>query len=140
MARIVGVDLPTEKRVDIGLTAIYGIGRSNVGGVLKKAKIDAAKRVKNLTNEETNRLQEAVEGIITEGFLRQKIYEDIKRMKAIGCYRGVRHAQNLPVRGQRTRSNARTKRGKRMTIGALKKKDSAKFGTASKEKESKSNE
>lgn len=138
MARIVGVDLPTEKRVDIGLTTIYGIGRSNVVGVLKKAKIDAAKRVKNLTGEEINRLQEAIKQVATEGSLRQKINEDIRRMRAVGCYRGIRHAQNLPVRGQRTRSNARTKRGKRMTVGALKKKDLTKFGGGQKEKEAES--
>ena len=140
MARIVGVDLPTEKRVDIGLTAIYGIGRSNVVGILEKARVGAATKVKDLTSEEINRLQEAMEGVTTEGFLRQKINEDIKRMKTIGCYQGIRHAQNLPVRGQRTRSNARTKRGKRMTIGALKKKDLAKFGSGQKEEETKSNE
>jgi len=140
MARIVGVDLPTEKRVDIGLTTIYGIGRSNVVGVLKKARVDAAKRVKDLTSEEINRLQEAMERVATEGSLRQKINEDIRRMKTIGCYQGIRHAQNLPVRGQRTRSNARTKRGKRVTVGALKKKDLTKFGSGQKEKETKSNE
>lgn len=140
MARVVGVDLPPEKRVDIGLTAIYGIGRSNVVDVLKKAGIDTAKRVKDLTSKEIGRLQEAMEGVTTEGFLRQRTSEDIKRMKVIGCYQGIRHTQNLPVRGQRTRSNARTKRGKRVTVGALKKKDLAKFKTAPEEKESKSNE
>lgn len=140
MARIVGVDLPSEKRVDIGLTAIYGIGRSNVVSVLKKARVDMAKRVKDLTSKEISQLQEAMEGITTEGFLRQRISEDIKRMKVIGCYQGIRHTQNLPVRGQRTRSNARTKRGKRVTVGALKKKDLTKFKTVLGEKESKSNE
>lgn len=128
MARIVGVDLPAEKRIDIGLTTIFGIGRSNVMDILKQTKIDPAKRVKTLTNEEINRLQEIIDKVPTEGTLRQKISEDIKRLKIIGSYRGIRHSRNLPVRGQRTRSNARTKRGKRQTVGALKKEERSKFG------------
>lgn len=133
MARIAGVDLPAEKRVDIGLTAIYGIGRSNVVGILKKAKVDASKRVKDLTDIELTGLQKIVETIPVEGILRKKISEDIQRLKTIGTYRGIRHTRGLPVRGQRTRSNARTKRGKRRTVGALKKEDSAKFGVEKEE-------
>lgn len=129
MARISGVDLPAEKRIDIGLTAIYGIGRSNVVGILKKAKVEASKKVKDLTDIELTGLQKIVETIPVEGILRKKISEDISRLKTIGTYRGVRHTRGLPVRGQRTRSNARTKRGKRKTIGALKKEDASKFGT-----------
>jgi len=139
MARIAGVDLPKERRIDIGLTTIYGIGRKNVIGILEKAKVDPAKRVKDLQTEEITKLQEVVDQVITEGALRQKINEDTRRLKAIGCYRGIRHIRNLPVRGQRTRSNARTKRGKRKTIGALKKRDISRFETAQ-EGEAKNNE
>jgi small subunit ribosomal protein S13 len=128
MVRIAGIDLPQEKRIDIGLTAIYGIGRVNVVGILKEAKVEPAKRVKDLTSEEVSRLQKVVEKLPVEGTLRKKVSQDIERLKSIKCYRGIRHIQNLPVRGQRTRSNARTKRGKRKTIGAIKKKDMAKFG------------
>lgn len=123
MARIVGVDLPDNKRVDIGLTAIYGIGRRNVTAILEKAKVDPAKRVKDLSQQEMARLQAAIDSVPTEGALRQRINEDIKRLRSIGSYRGLRHTRNLPVRGQRTRSNARTKRGKRQTVGALKKEE-----------------
>ncbi len=128
MVRIAGIDLPEKKRIDIGLTAIYGIGRVNVVDILKEAKVEPAKRVKNLTSEEVSRLQKAVEKLPVEGALRKKVSQDIERLKLIKCYRGIRHIQNLPVRGQRTRSNARTKRGKRKTIGAIKKKDMARFG------------
>jgi len=121
MARIAGVDLPDQKRIDIGLTAIYGIGRSNVALVLKKAQVDSAKRVKDLSRKEVSQLQEAVSKMPTEGALRQKISDEIKRLKVVGAYRGLRHSHNLPARGQRTRSNARTKRGRRQTVGALKK-------------------
>jgi small subunit ribosomal protein S13 len=127
MARISGIELPNGKRIDIGLTVIFGLGRRNVGLILAEAKIDPAKRVKELTAEEVNRLQKAVEKLPIEGVLRKKISENIQRLKQIRSYRGLRHAQNLPVRGQRTRSNARTKRGRRKTIGAMKKEDSAKF-------------
>ncbi len=129
MARIIGVDIPLEKRIDIGLTAVYGIGRRNALGILKQAKIEATKRVKNLTDKEITRLTKIMEQIPLEGILRKKIGEDIQRLKTINSYRGIRHIKGLPVRGQRTRSNARTKRGKRKTIGALKKKDIAKLKT-----------
>jgi small subunit ribosomal protein S13 len=127
MARIAGVTLPEEKRVDIGLTVIFGLGRQNVGEILREAGVDPTKRVKNLTTEEVTKLQKAVDKFPVEGTLRKKIADDIKRLKTIGSYRGLRHTQNLPVRGQRTRTNARTKRGKRKTIGAMKKKELAKF-------------
>lgn len=128
MVRIAGIDLPDKKRIDVGLAAIYGIGRQNVVGILKEAGIEPEKRVKELTGEEVTKLQKAVEKLPVEGILRKKVAQDIERLKTIKCYRGIRHIQNLPVRGQRTRSNARTKRGKRKTIGAIKKKDIARFG------------
>jgi small subunit ribosomal protein S13 len=127
MPRIAGIDLAENKRVDIALTAIYGIGRTNVLAILREAEIEPAKRVKDLSAEEVARIQKIVENIPVEGVLRKKVSQDIERLKAIRCYRGIRHIRNLPVRGQRTRSNARTKRGKRRTIGAIKKKDLARL-------------
>lgn len=132
MARIAGVKLPEEKRADIGLTAIYGIGRSNVMEILQSAKIDPATRVKDLTDDEVARIQKAVDKLPIEGTLRKQVAENIERLKSIGSYRGLRHSQNLPVRGQRTRSNARTKRGKRTTVGAMRKKDLSRFEGAKK--------
>lgn len=126
--RIAGVNIPDEKRVDIALTYLYGIGRSNVKGLLVKAEIDPAKRVKTLSEQEQKRIQNALDSIKVEGDLRVEISGDIKRLKEIGSYRGMRHSKNLPVRGQRTRSNARTKRGKRVTIGAIKKEVAQKMG------------
>ncbi|OIP58016.1 MAG: 30S ribosomal protein S13 [Candidatus Levybacteria bacterium CG_4_10_14_0_2_um_filter_36_16] len=131
MMRIVGVNIPDSKRIDIALTYIYGIGRTNVGIVLKKAQIESTKRAKDLSEEELGRIQKALEPYKIEGELRADIANDIKRLKEIGTYRGSRHAKSLPVRGQRTRSNARTKRGKRVTIGAIKKEVAAKIETAS---------
>lgn len=133
MIRIAGIDLPEEKRVDIGLTAIYGIGRVNVYRILKEANVSPSKRLKDLTGEEITRLQKTVEKLPIEGALRKEVLQNIERLKGIRCYRGIRHIQNLPVRGQRTRSNARTKRGKRKTIGAIKKKDMARLSKESKE-------
>lgn len=136
MARIAGVNLPNNKRVDIALTHIYGIGRSNVQTVLKKADIDAAKRAKDLTEDEVGKLHKVIEKTVKiEGDLRQDVQGNIKRLKASGSYRGLRHIRGLPVRGQRTRSNARTKRGKRVTIGAMKKEMRQKMGQASKSKD-----
>lgn len=138
MARIAGVTLPAEKRIDIGLRAIYGIGRENVKKVLKEAKVDPAKKVSQLDREEVTRIQKVVEKSPHEGALRKIVSDNLARLKSTGAYRGIRHSRGLPVRGQRTRSNARTKRGKRVTIGALKKKDLAKVETApgkAKEKE-----
>jgi small subunit ribosomal protein S13 len=122
MARISGVDLQPEKITKIALTRIYGVGRRSVEKVLVKAQVDGQKRVKDLTDEETARLQKTIEtSFKVEGDLRKEVSDDIARLKQIGSYRGKRHAVNLPVRGQRTRTNARTKRGKRVTIGALRK-------------------
>ncbi len=124
MARISGVDLPNEKRLDIALTYIYGIGRTNVVELLKIAQIPPDRRVKTLTDEEVNRISKVIEkGYMVEGDLRRNTQDNIKRLIEIRSYRGVRHSKSLPVRGQRTRSNARTKRGKRVTIGAMKKDD-----------------
>lgn len=121
MPRIAGVDLKNEKRVDMALIVLYGIGRSNVVGLLAKAEVDPAKRVKDLTEDEINRLQKTIDTVKVEGDLRAETADNIKNLREIQSYRGSRHAKNLPSRGQRTRSNARTKRGKRMTIGAIKK-------------------
>lgn len=128
MARIAGVDLPNDKRLDIALTYIYGIGRSNVARVLKDANLPADRRVKTLTDEEVNRIGKVLEkGFMVEGDLRQAVYSNIKRLREIGSYRGMRHSRNLPARGQRTKSNARTRRGKRSTVGAMKKDDRVKL-------------
>jgi small subunit ribosomal protein S13 len=130
MARIAGIDIPNEKRLDIALTYIYGIGRTNVISVLTEAKLPAEKRVKTLTDEEINRISKVIEkGYTVEGDLRRQIHDNIKRLIEIHSYRGSRHTKNLPTRGQRTRSNARTRRGKRVTIGAMKKDDRVKLDT-----------
>ncbi len=121
MARIAGVDLPNEKRVDIGLTLIFGIGRANVKGVLETAKVDPSIRIKDLTEDEVNRLAKAIDGIMVEGDLQREVSQNIRRLEDIGTYRGSRHRKGLPARGQRTRSNARTKRGKRKTVGTVRK-------------------
>lgn len=135
MIRIAGVDLPNEKRVDIALTHLYGVGRSNVVPILKEANIDAGRRLKTLNEEEVNRLAKIIEKNYTvEGDLRRAVTENIKRLGDIRSYRGIRHTRKLPVRGQRTRTNARTKRGKRMTVGALKKEDRAKVEEPKEEK------
>jgi small subunit ribosomal protein S13 len=128
MARIAGVDLPENKRVDIGLTYIFGVGRANVGKVMETAGVDAATRIKDLTEEEVNKLAKAIEKVEVEGDLRRNIDQNIKRLEEIGSYRGLRHRKNLPVRGQRTRSNSRTKRGKRQTVGTVRKDVVAKTG------------
>lgn len=126
--RVAGITIPDNKRVDISLTYVYGIGRKNVGALLEKAQIEPHRRVKDLSEEEASRLQKAVDAVKVEGELRADIVGDIKRLKEIGSYRGNRHARNLPARGQRTRSNARTKRGKRMTIGAIRKEVAERMG------------
>lgn len=124
MARISGVDLPNEKRLDIALTYIYGVGRSNAEIIIRETNMDGSRRVKSLTDEEVNKIAKAIEKHFTvEGDLRRQISDNVKRLREIGTYRGMRHARGLPSRGQRTRSNARTKRGKRATVGALKKED-----------------
>ena len=131
--RIAGVNIPDEKRVEIALTYIYGIGRNNVIPILKKAQVDSSKRVKALSEDEQKRIQKALEEYKLEGDLRVEILLNIKRLKEIGSYRGMRHSRNLPARGQRTRSNARTKRGKRVTIGAIKKEVAQKMGLLTQE-------
>lgn len=125
--RISGTTIPDDKRVDISLTYLYGIGRSNVVGILKRAAVEATKRVKTLSEDEQKRIQKVLEEFKIEGDLRAEVSGNIRRLKEITSYRGSRHSKNLPARGQRTRSNARTKRGKRMTIGAIKKEVAAKM-------------
>ncbi|GDX62376.1 30S ribosomal protein S13 [Candidatus Levyibacteriota bacterium] len=125
--RISGTNIPDEKRIDISLSYLYGIGRKNVLDILKKANIDASIRTKLLTEDDQKRIQKALETYKIEGDLRAEINTNIKRLKEITSYRGIRHSRGLPVRGQRTRSNARTKRGKRVTIGAIKKEVVAKM-------------
>lgn len=138
MARIVGINLPDNKRIDYALTLVFGIGWSNVKGVLKTADVDPAKRVKDLSEEEMKRIQNVVEKAFkVEGDLREENSNAIKRLKEIGSYRGTRHMRNLPARGQRTKSNARTKRGKRKTVGALKKEDAVKLQAATQQKANK---
>ncbi len=121
MARIAGVDLPEQKKIEIGLTYIFGIGRSNVKLVIEQAKLDPSKRVKDLTEEEINRIQKVLENFTLEGDLEREITQNIRRLEEIGAYRGLRHRKGLPTRGQRTRHNARTRRGKRKTVGTVKK-------------------
>lgn len=135
MARIAGVELPDEKRIDIGLAAIFGVGRKLSGQILSQAEVNPGKRVKELSLEELTRLQKAVEKHPVEGTLRQKVSTDIKRLQTTGAYRGVRHSQSLPARGQRTRSNARTRRGKRKTVGAMRKKEMTKLAATKAKKE-----
>ena len=123
MARIAGIDLPPNKRVEIGLTSIYGVGRSRALYVLAKAEVPTSTKVKDLTEEEARRIRKVIqdEGRV-EGDLRKEIAQDIKRLMEIGCYRGVRHRRGLPVRGQRTHTNARTRKGPRRQSIAGKKK------------------
>ncbi|MCD6109188.1 30S ribosomal protein S13 [bacterium] len=116
MARIAGINLPKEKRIEVGLTAIYGIGRKLSTKMLSDLKMDPNTRVKDLTEGEIAKLREAIGKMLTEGDLRRKISLDIKRLQDIGSYRGFRHRKRLPVRGQRTKTNARTKKGKRIAI------------------------
>jgi len=122
MARIAGVDIPREKRVEIGLTYIFGIGRTSSNKILEKTGVNPDTRVKDLTDEEIAKLREEIENnYAVEGDLRRSIAYDIKRMTDIGCYRGLRHRKGLPVRGQRTKTNARTRKGPVKTIANKKK-------------------
>ena len=121
MARIAGVDLPNEKRIEAALPYIYGIGPSLARKILATCQIDPNSRTKNLTEEQVNNLKNQIEHYKIEGDLRREVQDNIKRLQSIGAYRGIRHSRNLPVRGQRTRTNARTKRGKRITIGTVRK-------------------
>ena len=121
MARVAGVDLPKAKRVDIALTYIFGVGLALSKQILAEIQLDPAKRVKDLSEEEVSKLTTIItKNIKVEGDLRREIQQNIKRFIEIGSYRGYRHRRNLPVRGQRTRTNARTRRGKRRTVGASK--------------------
>lgn len=122
MARIAGVDVPREKQTEIALTYIYGVGRATSKKVLERTQIVATKKVSELTDEEVNRLREIIERELTvEGDLRREVRQNIQRLIDIACYRGLRHRFNLPSRGQRTRTNARTRRGPRRTVGVRKK-------------------
>ena len=122
MARIAGVDLPRNKRVEIGLTSIYGIGLTNSRKILSSAGVDPSRRVRDLTEEEVSRISAVIMGgYKVEGDLRREVNQNIKRLMDIGCYRGLRHRKGLPVRGQRTQTNSRTRKGPRRTVAAKKK-------------------
>jgi len=122
MARIAGVDLPTSKRIDIAFTYIFGIGRTRAKTIIEKTQVDPAKRVKDLSEAEINTLAKAVNEVgKIEGDLRREVTMHIKRLMDIGCYRGLRHRKGLPCRGQRTKTNARTRKGRKKTVGKGKK-------------------
>ncbi|MBR5981161.1 MAG: 30S ribosomal protein S13 [Firmicutes bacterium] len=122
MARISGVDLPRDKRVEIGLTYIYGIGTTSSNRILKEADVDPNTRVKDLTDEEVARISKVIENTqVVEGDLRREVAFNIKRLQEIGCYRGIRHRKGLPVRGQNTKNNARTRKGPKKTVANKKK-------------------
>lgn len=130
MARIAGVELPSEKRIEASLPYIYGIGKSLTKKILIDCQIDPNLRTKNLTEDQINKLQRSIENFKVEGDLRREVQGNIKRLQEIGTYRGSRHLKGLPARGQRTRTNARTKRGKRITIGTVRKEAVVKTGGA----------
>ena len=122
MARISGVDIPNDKNINIALTYIYGIGRTSANKIVEEAKVNALSKVKDLTEAEVQALREIIErGYAVEGDLRSRVTMNIKRLMDIGTYRGIRHRRGLPVRGQRTHTNARTRKGPRKTVGAKKK-------------------
>ena len=122
MARIAGIDLPKEKRIEIGLTYIYGIGRTSANKILAQAGISPDVRVKDLSEEDEAKLREIIgHDYVVEGDLRRNVAMDIKRLTEIGCYRGIRHRKGLPVRGQRTKTNARTRKGPKRTVANKKK-------------------
>ena len=123
MARIAGIDLPKEKRVEIGLTYVYGIGRKTANDILAKAGVNPDTRVKDLTDEEETKIRDTIEqlGVAVEGDLRREVALNIKRLVEINCFRGTRHRKGLPVRGQRTKTNARTRKGPKKTIANKKK-------------------
>ena len=123
MARIAGVDLPREKRIEIGLTYIYGIGRPTASKLLEEAGVNPDTRVRDITDEEVKKITEAIEklNVPVEGDLRREIALNIKRLQEIGCYRGIRHRKGLPVRGQKTKTNARTRKGPKRTVANKKK-------------------
>ena len=123
MARIAGVDLPREKRIEIGLTYVYGIGRSTATRILAEAGVNPDTRVRDVTDDEVKKISEAIErlNVMVEGDLRREIALNIKRLQEIGCYRGIRHRKGLPVRGQNTKNNARTRKGPKRTVANKKK-------------------
>ena len=122
MARIAGIDLPREKRIEIGLTYIYGIGRTSSNKILEKAKVNPDTRVRDLTDDEVKRIGEVIDAdYMVEGDLRREVALNIKRLQEIGCYRGIRHRKGLPVRGQKTKTNARTRKGPKRTVANKKK-------------------
>ena len=123
MARIAGVDLPREKRIEIGLTYIYGIGRPTATKLCEQAGVNPDTRVRDITDDEVKKITEAIEtlGVAVEGDLRREIALNIKRLQEIGCYRGIRHRKGLPVRGQKTKTNARTRKGPKRTVANKKK-------------------
>ena len=126
MARLAGVQIPVNKRVEVGLTYVYGIGRNLAKTILKELNINLDTKVKDLTENDLAKLRDALAKLQTEGDLRRKVQMDIKRLQDIGSYRGFRHRRRLPVRGQRTKTNARTKRGKKMTMGSGRNKEAKK--------------
>ena len=122
MARLSGVDIPNQKRIEVALTYIYGIGRASSNKILEQANVNPDTRVKDLTDEEVNRIREIIEEHhMVEGDLRREIAMNIKRLQEIGCYRGIRHRKGLPVRGQKTKTNARTRKGPKRTVANKKK-------------------
>lgn len=123
MARIAGIDLPKEKRVEIGLTYVYGIGRKTANDILAKAGVNPDTRVKDLTDDDEAKIRDAIEqlGVAVEGDLRREVALNIKRLVEINCFRGTRHRKGLPVRGQRTKTNARTRKGPKRTVANKKK-------------------
>ena len=122
MARIAGVDLPREKRVEIGLTYVYGIGRVSAAKILEKAQVNPDTRVRELTDDEVKRISEVIDAeYMVEGDLRREVALNIKRLQEIGCYRGIRHRKGLPVRGQKTNTNPRTRKGPKRTVDNKKK-------------------
>lgn len=122
MARIAGIDLPREKRIEIGLTYIYGIGRTSASKILEAANVNPDTRVRDLTDDEVKKLSEVIDGgYLVEGDLRREVALNIKRLQEIGCYRGIRHRKGLPVRGQKTKTNARTRKGPKRTVANKKK-------------------
>ena len=131
MVRLLGLNIQDNFKVGFALTSIFGIGWTRAEKIIKECKLDGSKRIKDLSEDELKEIINFIDkNYITEGELRENLAESIKRLKDIGSYRGLRHSRSLPVRGQRTRSNARTKRGKRKTVGALKKDDRAKLTEA----------
>ena len=117
MARIAGINIPLNKRAEIGLTYIYGVGRPTANTLLAQTGIEPDRKVRDLTDDEVGRLRDAIDDLTVEGDLRRERSQDIKRLMEIGCYRGVRHRRGLPVRGQRTKTNARSRKGPKKTVG-----------------------